>query len=62
MDLPEVIRIASAATLPVVIPCSLYLGFRMLVGLVAIFAAPRKEWADRALQVLKIMRKDRPPK
>jgi hypothetical protein len=54
-------HLTSLASVPVAVTGCMYLGVRMVVLLVAVFG-PKKEWADRALQVLKILRKDRPPK
>jgi hypothetical protein len=53
VDLPEVVRVASSATLPADITCCIYICVRVLILLVAVFG-PKKEWADRALEVLKV--------
>jgi hypothetical protein len=61
MDLPEVIRTASSASVPLAITCSAYWAVRMVILLVAVFG-PKKQWADRAMEVLRLLRRDRSPK
>jgi hypothetical protein len=56
VELPAIVHLTSAASTPVAIATCTYLGVRTLVVMVAVFGP--KEWAGRALQVLKVLRRD----
>jgi hypothetical protein len=51
--------VQAAARLPVTVRLRGLLSVIIPVALVAVFAALRKEWADRALEVLKVLRRGR---
>lgn len=60
MDLPAIAHLTSAATMPVAIAACVYMAVRTAVVLVAVFGS--KERAARALEVLRVLRRDREPK
>jgi hypothetical protein len=61
MELVQLARIAAVSGLPVAVLLCGLAGVMIVILLVAVFAAPRKEWADRALEVLKVLRRGRRP-
>jgi hypothetical protein len=56
VDLTGIAHVTTTASLPLAISGCAYLSARTLVMLVAVFGP--KEWAGRALQVLKVLRRD----
>jgi hypothetical protein len=60
VDPTEIVHLTSSVSMPVAISACAYLGVRTLIMLVAVFG--REEWAERAIQVLKVLRRDREPK
>lgn len=60
VELPAILHLTSAASVPVAVAMCAYLAVRILVVLVAVFGP--KERAGRAIEVLRVLRRDRDPK
>jgi hypothetical protein len=59
VDLTEIIRLTVADSTPMTATVCANVGVRMLIQLVAVFG-PKDEWAHRAIEVLKVLRRGRP--
>jgi hypothetical protein len=61
VDLAEIVRLTATVSTPATVTVCAYLGVRAMIQLVAVFG-PKEEWAQRAIEVLKVLRRDRSSK